>query len=110
MTIQSVSTAVSTGQEPADPWDEIPTIRTPDDYIASLRGRNLKVHLFGEVVPEPVDHAMIRPSINALAATYKLAVDDPELATAQSPLIGRRVNRFLHIVESPDDLVMKNKM
>jgi 4-hydroxybutyryl-CoA dehydratase/vinylacetyl-CoA-Delta-isomerase len=116
MTIQSISSPASAapdGQSRAqekDPWDELPTIRTPDDYIASLRNRALKVHLFGEIVKEPVDHAMIRPSINALAATYELAVDDPELATAHSPLIGKRVNRFLHIVESPDDLVQKNKM
>jgi 4-hydroxybutyryl-CoA dehydratase/vinylacetyl-CoA-Delta-isomerase len=111
MTIQSVSApAPNTASDAKDPWDEIPTMRTSDDYIASLRGRGLKVHLFGAVVEEPVDHPMIRPSINALAATYKLASDDPALATAQSPLTGKPVNRFLHIVESPDELVMKNKM
>ena len=43
------------------------TIRSGDDYIESLRNRNLKVYLFGELVKEPVDHAMIRPSINAVA-------------------------------------------
>ena len=43
------------------------TIRTGEDYIQSLRGRNLKVYLFGELVQEPVDHPMIRPSINAVA-------------------------------------------
>src|SRR5687768_18297472 len=111
MSMQSVSTpAAKPAHEAKDPWDEIPTIRDEHDYIQSLRGRGLKVHLFGQVVPEPVDHPMIRPSINALAATYKLAVDDPELATAESPYTGKRVNRFLHIVTKPDDLVMKNKM
>ena len=50
------------------------TIRTGDDYIESLRGRDLKVYLFGELVKEPVDHPMIRPSINAVAETYDLAV------------------------------------
>lgn len=109
MSMQSVSSAAG-GQEAKDPWDELPTIRTAEDYIASLRGRGLKVHLFGEVVQEPVDHPLIRPSINALAATYKLATDDPELATATSKLTGKPVNRFLHIVEGPEDLVMKNRM
>ena len=42
-------------------------ITTSDDYIESMRGRNLKVYLFGELVPEPVDHPIIRPSINAMA-------------------------------------------
>jgi len=27
-------------------------ITTPDEYIASLRNRKLKVYLFGELVPE----------------------------------------------------------
>ena len=48
-------------------------IKNGADYIRSLRGRNLKVYLFGELVKEPVDHPMIRPSINAVAETYDLA-------------------------------------
>ncbi|MCB9452288.1 MAG: 4-hydroxybutyryl-CoA dehydratase [Anaerolineaceae bacterium] len=87
-----------------------PRIITEEDYINSLRGRGLKVYLFGELVEEPVDHPMIRPSINALAATYDLAAQNPELATALSPYTGTRVNRFLHIAGSPDDLVLQNKM
>lgn len=85
-------------------------IRNGAEYIESLRGRNLKVYLFGERVEEPVDHPMIRPSINAVAETYDLAAREPELATAHSSLTGKRVNRFLHITESRDDLVMQNKM
>jgi len=85
-------------------------IKTGDDYVESLRGRDVEVYLFGEQIDEPVDHPIIRPSINALKQTYDLATDDPELATAHSDLIDAPVNRFLHIVGSPDDLVMKNKM
>ena len=80
------------------------------DYIQSLRGRNLNVYLFGERVEEPVDHPMIRPSVNAVAATYDLALADPELATAISPFTGERINRFLHIAASREDVVMQNKM
>jgi 4-hydroxybutyryl-CoA dehydratase/vinylacetyl-CoA-Delta-isomerase len=86
------------------------TIRTGQQYIDSLRGRNLNVWLFGERVEEPVDHPMIRPSINAVAATYDLAIANPELASAISPFTGERVNRFLHIAASRDDVVMQNKM
>jgi 4-hydroxybutyryl-CoA dehydratase/vinylacetyl-CoA-Delta-isomerase len=86
------------------------SIRTGNDYIESLRGRQLRVYLFGELVAEPVDHPVIRPSINALAETYELAVRHPELATAISPYTGERVNRFLHIAQSAEDLVMQGKM
>ena len=85
-------------------------IKNGNDYIESLRGRNMNVYLFGERVAEPVDHPMIRPSINAVAKTYDLANSNPELGTALSPFTGERINRFLHIAESPEDLVLQNKM
>jgi len=85
-------------------------IRTGEEYIESLKGRNLKVYLFGELVKEPVSHPMIRPSINAVARTYDLAVEEEELASSQSSISGERVNRFLHIAESAEDLVLQNKM
>ena len=63
-------------------------IRSGAEYIASLRGRKLKVYLLGELVAEPVDHPIIRPSINAIAETYDLAVRNPELGSAISPYTG----------------------
>ena len=87
-----------------------PRIETGDDYVESLRGRNLRVFLFGELVDEPVDHPMIRPSINAVAETYDLAVAEPELATVHSALSGRRINRFLHVATSAEELVSQNMM
>jgi 4-hydroxybutyryl-CoA dehydratase/vinylacetyl-CoA-Delta-isomerase len=94
----------------AERWARFTPITTGEEYIESLRGRGVKVHLLGERVEEPVDHPIIRPSINSLRMSYDLAIRDPELATAWSPLINAQVNRFLHIVESPHDLVMKNRM
>ncbi|MCK1709591.1 4-hydroxyphenylacetate 3-hydroxylase N-terminal domain-containing protein [Bradyrhizobium sp. 143] len=85
-------------------------IQSGADYIESLRGRKLRVFLSGELVGEPVDHPIIRPSINAVAETFDLAAVDPEIATAFSPYTGSRVNRFLHIAMSRNDLVMQNKM
>ena len=85
-------------------------IRTGEEYIESLKGGDLKVYLFGELVKEPVDHPMIRPSINAVAKTYDLAVEEEELAFPHSSISGEKVNRFLHIAESAEDLVLQNKM
>ena len=79
-------------------------------YIESIRNRNLDVYLFGNKIKEPVDHDMIRPSINAIAKTYDLAVSDPELASVISPFTGQRISRFLHICTSSKDLVLQNKM
>ena len=85
-------------------------ISTGDDYIESLRDRNLKVYLMGKRVEEPVDHPMIRPSVNAMAKTYDLALEGTELSTAQSPLINRRVNRFLHVAQNAGDVVQQNEL
>jgi 4-hydroxybutyryl-CoA dehydratase/vinylacetyl-CoA-Delta-isomerase len=89
--------------------DEAP-LRRGADYIESQRGRDLNGYLFGERVAEPVDHPLIRPSINAVAETYDLALREPELASAISSLTGERVNRFLHIAHSAEDLVAQNHM
>jgi 4-hydroxybutyryl-CoA dehydratase/vinylacetyl-CoA-Delta-isomerase len=94
----------------AERWSRFSPIRTGEDYVASLRGRKLAVYLFGEAVAEPVDHPMIRPSINALKRTYDLAIEDPELATAHSDLVDAPVNRFLHVPKTARDLVMKGRM
>ena len=80
------------------------------EYIESLRGRDLKVYLMGERVENPVDHPLIRPSINAMAQTYDLEVEQPELASAESSLTGERVNRFSHVTENVEDVVLQNRM
>lgn len=89
---------------------EAKPITSGEAYIDSLRGRNLKVYLFGELVADPVEHPMIRPSINAVAETFDLAQRHPDLGSAESSLTGEKVNRFLHIAESAEDLVKQNKM
>ncbi len=96
-------------QSAGDDTPAVP-IQTAADYIESLRGRSLRVFLFGQLVEEPVDHPVIRPSINAMAETYELARQQPALATAHSPFTGQPVNRFLHIATSAEELVMQNKM
>ena len=85
-------------------------IRTAAEYIESLRNRKLRVYLFGELVDEPVDHPVIRPSINAVAETYALAEEEPELSSATSKLTGQKVNRFLQVTENVQDVVLQNRM
>lgn len=85
---------------------------TRAEYIESLRRLNLKVYFMGELIENPVDHPMIRPSMNSVAKTYELA-EKPEyqdLMTVYSPLIGKRINRFCHLHQSTEDLVNKVKM
>jgi 4-hydroxybutyryl-CoA dehydratase/vinylacetyl-CoA-Delta-isomerase len=87
-------------------------LKTPGQYEESLRKLNLQVYLLGERVENPVDHPIIRPSMNSVKMTYALA-QDPEhedLMTATSHLTGHKINRFCHIHRSTDDLIRKVKM
>ncbi len=85
-------------------------IETGEDYISSLKNRDLSIYLLGQLVEDPTEHPIIRPSINALAKTYDLAHDAPELGSVISPFTGEPVSRFLHICTSVQDLVNQNKM
>lgn len=85
---------------------------TGKEYIESLRKMNLKVYLFGELVDNPVDHPVIRPSVNSVAMTYELAEQEEykDIMTATSHLTGKTVNRFCHLHQGVDDLIKKVKM
>ena len=85
---------------------------TKEQYIESLRKLNLKVYFMGELIENPVDHPMIRPSMNSVAMTYELAEREEyeDLMTATSNLTGKPINRFCHLHQSTEDLVKKVKM
>jgi len=87
-------------------------LKTATDYLNSLRKLDLRVYLLGEKVLDPVDHPIIRPSVNSVAKTYELAVDEEHsnLMTAKSNLTGENVNRFCHLHQSTDDLIKKVQM
>ncbi|KGN95540.1 4-hydroxybutyryl-CoA dehydratase [Porphyromonas sp. COT-108 OH2963] len=85
---------------------------TSEQYVESLRKMNLQVYFMGEKIDNPVDHPMIRPSMNSVAMTYKLAEMEEykDLMTATSNLTGKRINRFCHLHQSTEDLKNKVKM
>jgi len=98
-------------QDAQDLWADFKKpIVTAEDYIASLRGRRMIVYFMGERVAEPVDHPVIFPSINAMAETYRLASERPELGGVRSDIAGVTTNRFLHVPTAPEQLVAKHEM
>ena len=85
-------------------------ISNRESYLNSISNRNLNIYLMGELVEDPISHPIIKPSIEAMAETYELAIKEPELASVKSPYTGENINRFLHIAESNEDLFLQNKM
>ncbi len=89
------------------------TLMSGDEYLESLRKRNpLNVYMLGEKIENPVDHPIIRASMNSVALTYDLAQNEKyhEIMTAKSSVTGARINRFCHLHQSTEDLQDKIKM
>lgn len=89
-------------------------MKTGKEYIDSLRSRNIKVYLKGEVLdPKTIpDHPFIKGHCNSAAMTFDLAHDPAteDLVTTTSHLTGKKINRFTHIHHSVEDLMKKVKM
>jgi 4-hydroxybutyryl-CoA dehydratase/vinylacetyl-CoA-Delta-isomerase len=88
-------------------------LMTGDEYRASLKKRKpLKLYYLGERIEDPVEHPIIKASINSVALTYDLVHDEEtrDLMTASSVLTGETINRFCHLHNSTEDLQDKVKM
>jgi len=88
-------------------------LMTGEEYIESLRERGpLTIYLMGEKIKNPVDHPIIRASINSIVLTYGLAhiPEYQEIMTAKSVLTGNTINRFCHLHTGVEDLQNKVKM
>ncbi|MGA7875393.1 MAG: 4-hydroxyphenylacetate 3-hydroxylase N-terminal domain-containing protein, partial [Desulfoferrobacter sp.] len=85
-------------------------MKTASDYIESLKAMKTEVYAFGEKVESLLDHPCFRPTINALALTYDRAREQSVLMAADSPITGGKVNRFIHVCQSRDDLIKRAQL
>jgi len=88
------------------------TMMDGNTYFTSLRELKPKIYAFGEQVTNVVDFPLFKPHVNAAAMTYELAHEEKyhDIMTAMSSLTHERVNRFVHIHQSHQDLVNKVRM
>lgn len=86
-------------------------MKTAREYIDSLRDRDIKVYIKGELIDSDkvIDHPFIKGHVNAASMTYALAGSEKyeDLMTTTSHLTGKKINRFTHIHQSASDLVKK---
>jgi len=87
-----------------------------DEYIRSLQAMKTVVYINGQKVRDYYNHPVMKPAVNTMAATYDLA-SDPELdrdlhalIVTESDLTGGKVNRFLKILQSREDLLARKKL
>ncbi len=85
---------------------------TGEEYIQSLKKLNTRIYAFGKKIEDVTEDPILRPSVNSVKMTYDLAAM-PEyegLMTTTSSLTGKKINRFCHIHQSAEDLMLKVKM
>lgn len=87
-------------------------LMTSEQYVASIRKMNRNIYFQGEKIENPVDHPMLRPSMNCLIETYDMAFmpEYEDLMTATSLLTGNTINRFNNIHRDLGDLNKKVKL
>ena len=85
-------------------------------YAQSLEHMNSVVFIYGKRVESFWLHPVMRPAFNCLKETYDLACDPAhnpalhELIVTESPLTGGPISRFLHVIQSREDLLARMKM
>jgi len=84
-------------------------MKSAQEYKDSIRAMRPVVYAFGEKVEQVADHPAFAPVLNSIALTYSMAreTDNENLLTAKSPFTGRMTSRFLHICQSPEDLIKR---
>ena len=87
-------------------------LMTGEQYVESIRKMNRNIYYQGKKLENPVDHPVLRPSMQCLIDTYEMALmpEYEDLMTTTSLLTGRKINRFNNIHKNLDDLNKKVKM
>lgn len=87
-------------------------LMTSKQYVESIRRMKRSIYYLGKKIENPVDHPVLRPSMQCLIETYDMALmpEFEDLMTTASQLTGNKINRFNNIHKSLDDLNKKVKM
>lgn len=87
-------------------------LKTPEEFVESLRELHPTVYIRGNKVQSVADEPLLEPGINAISLTYEYALlpEHKDIMTATSHITGKTVNRLLHINTSQDDLLKKLEM
>lgn len=85
-------------------------MRTSVEYLNRLTGMRKNIYLDGEIIGR--DHPKVVHASKAIQLTFDLA-EDPKYSQwlkTTSHITGQPINRFTHIHQSPEDLLLKQEM
>jgi 4-hydroxybutyryl-CoA dehydratase/vinylacetyl-CoA-Delta-isomerase len=84
-------------------------LRTPEQYESDLRKQEKEIYMFGEKLDDWANHPIIKSTINAQKVGFKLAQSEEfqDEMTMESTLTGGKVNRYVQLHTSIDDLIKR---
>lgn len=87
-------------------------LRTPEQYLEDLKKQQKEIHMFGQKLEDWTEHPIIKSEIRQLMVGFELAQLDEyqDLMTMESTLTGEKVNRYVQLHTSIDDLIKRNLM
>ncbi len=85
-------------------------MRTSKEYLEKLASMRPNIYLDGEVIGR--DHPKVLAASKGIQLTFDMANDEHygKWLTTTSHISGKPINRFTHIHQSVDDLLMKQEM
>ncbi len=85
-------------------------MRTAEEYRMDLAKMRPNVYIGGKRVSR--DDERLQGGVNVISRTFELAEheDYRDLIVTKSHLTGKKINRFTHVNQSAEDLLMKQKM
>jgi len=83
---------------------------TSTEFLERLRRMKHNIYMGGKLIKR--DNPQLMPGVRIIMLTYDLAADPQYkgLFTATSHLYEKEINRFTHIIQSPEDLMKKQDM
>ncbi len=86
-------------------------MRTGAEYIADVKKLKPTLYHLGQKVDNMVDYPALKWPIKVIAQIYDWCLDPryQDILTTISPITGERVDRFLHVFGSVDDLMARQR-
>ncbi len=86
-------------------------MRTGKEYLEALKRRKPVVYHLGKKIENLLEHPILKYDINVNATAHDLSFDQEcqDVLTANSSLTGERVNRYLNVFGSREDLALRQK-
>ncbi len=88
------------------------TLKTPEEYKASLAAMRPNVYKFGELIEDVTTHPATRYTVEGHARIFQ-AQNEPEhrdIYTTTSHLTDEVISRYLSILRSSDDMIANSRM